>query len=278
MAIMHRHNVAALCPCVLNKFIFYNLFFIRRIFNEKVCKKCHNRTGYLSDGGAKASKGKALKANPATDFKYDFNEDNETLYIKGYKGTSTTVVIPAEIEGMKVTKIIWLSDSVETVVIPEGVTEINMPGILPGAFRDVKSLKSVQLPSTLEKIGEQTFTHTGIEKIVIPESVKEIPDYAFTGCDNLVSVVLPDTLEIIGYGAFSGCDSLTDINIPAGIKEIRNNAFAGSPLTNITIPDSLQSIKFVFDSKYYPMEHFIRSQPPLLIRKRLQELGYTGKF
>lgn len=182
--------------------------------------------GAKSSGVAKASKGKALKANPATDFEYDFNKDNETLYIKGYKGTSTTVVIPAEIEGMKVTRITYLSDSVETVVIPE--------------------------------------------------SIKEIPDYAFNGCGNLVSVVLPDTLEIIGYSAFAGCNSLTDINIPAGIKEIRSGAFVDSPLTNMTIPDSVQSIKFVFSSSN--MRHFEGSQPPLLIRKRLQELGYTGSF
>lgn len=227
--------------------------------------------GAKSSGVAKASKGKALKANPATDFEYDFNKDNETLYIKGYKGTSTTVVIPAEIEGMKVTRITYLSDSVETVVIPEGITEIG-----GSAFEDVESLKSVQLPSTLEKIGEKTFVGSGIEKIVIPESIKEIPDYAFNGCGNLVSVVLPDTLEIIGYSAFAGCNSLTDINIPAGIKEIRSGAFVDSPLTNMTIPDSVQSIKFVFSSSN--MRHFEGSQPPLLIRKRLQELGYTGSF
>lgn len=236
-------------------------------------KKEGSDAGAKSSGGTKASTSKTLKANPATDFEYDFNDGNETLYIKRYKGTSTTVVIPAEIEGMKITRIDGFSrSSVETVVIPEGVTEINRAAFQLG------SLKSVQLPSTLEKIGEHAFSSTGIEKIVIPESVKEIPESAFSNCENLVSVVLPDTLEIIGENAFFLCRSLTDINIPAGIKEMGSFAFGNCPLTNMTIPDSVQSIKFRKPYGGGDINQFKDSQPPLLIRKRLQELGYTGSF
>lgn len=42
------------------------------------------------------------KANPATDFEYDLNQAGDGVIIKNYKGTSTEVVIPAEIEDFPV--------------------------------------------------------------------------------------------------------------------------------------------------------------------------------
>ena len=40
--------------------------------------------------------------------------------------------------------------------------------------------------------------------------VREIGDYAFSGCESLTAVTLPDSLTSIGDDAFSLCSSLTD--------------------------------------------------------------------
>jgi hypothetical protein len=49
-------------------------------------------------------------------------------------------------------------------------------------------------------------THEGL-------AVKEIEDYAFIDCVNLVSVVIPDSITHISGFAFFGCDSLSDISV-----------------------------------------------------------------
>ena len=80
-------------------------------------------------------------------------------------------------------------------------------------------------------------------EVVLPKSLKEIGDYAFYDCYNLVSVNIPDSVTSIGEYAFDGCTSLTSITIPNSVTSIRKSAFRRcKSLTSITIPNSLTSI------------------------------------
>ena len=80
-------------------------------------------------------------------------------------------------------------------------------------------------------------------EVVLPKSLKEIGDYAFYNCYNLVSVNIPDSVTSIGEYAFDGCTSLTSITIPNSVISIRKSAFRRcKSLTSITIPNSLTSI------------------------------------
>lgn len=65
-----------------------------------------------------------------------------------------------------------------------------------------------------------------LEKVTIPETVKEIPEFAFYYCSLLKKVSLPSTLTYIGYYAFAYCDDLEEITIPAGVEKIGQSAFA----------------------------------------------------
>lgn len=60
-----------------------------------------------------------------------------------------------------------------------------------------------------------------LKRITIPESVTEIKDNAFYGCDNLENVNFSANLEKIGIQAFCGCDSLESIKLPGSIKQIK---------------------------------------------------------
>ena len=61
--------------------------------------------------------------------------------------------------------------------------------------------------------------------IVIPNSVTNIGDYAFSGCRSLTDIVIPDSVTNIGDCAFWDCRSLTDIVIPNSVTSIGDNAF-----------------------------------------------------
>ena len=87
-------------------------------------------------------------------------------------------------------------------------------------------------------IGRRSLT-----SLVIPDSVTNIGDYAFSGCSSLSSVVIPDRVTSIGDCAFENCSSLTDIVIPDGVTNIGKCAFEGCrSLTDIVIPNSVTSI------------------------------------
>ena len=77
----------------------------------------------------------------------------------------------------------------------------------------------------------------------VPDSVKEIVDGAFEGCDSLVSINIPDSVTRIGKRTFYGCTELHRISVPDSVTEIGESAFEDcSSLTSVTIPNSVTSI------------------------------------
>jgi len=59
------------------------------------------------------------------------------------------------------------------------------------------------------------------------ESVIEIGNGAFGGCDNLRNVFIPESVTRIGSQAFSDCYGLKKLFIPESVTKIGNNAFWG---------------------------------------------------
>ena len=66
-----------------------------------------------------------------------------------------------------------------------------------------------------------------MHKVVIPKSVTEIRQFAFTICEHLKEVVFEDgsTLKTIGDAAFTGCSALEKIVLPEGLEEIGFGSF-----------------------------------------------------
>jgi len=85
----------------------------------------------------------------------------------------------------------------------------------------------------------------GCENTIIPNSVTNIGDSAFSGCNGLTSITIPNSVTNIGESAFSYCRGLTSITIPNRVTSIGDSAFSGcNGLTSITIPDSVTSISY----------------------------------
>ena len=79
----------------------------------------------------------------------------------------------------------------------------------------------------------------------IPNSVTNIGDNAFYGCQSLTNIKIPNSVTNIGDRAFASCSSLTSINIPNSVTNIGDSAFAWcKSLTNINIPNSVTNIEF----------------------------------
>ena len=98
---------------------------------------------------------------------------------------------------------------------------------------------------------------TLLTSVEIPNSVKDIGEYAFYDCSSLVSVTIPESIMHIGYEAFYGCNSISDVyytgeidgwlGINFGLHSnpvcYATNLYIGEEIvTSITVPDTITSI------------------------------------
>ena len=80
--------------------------------------------------------------------------------------------------------------NLEAIVIPDSVTYLG-----DYAFRGCVNLKYVQLSSSLSSIKAHTFNGCSLDRLVIPQSVKEVDRQAFDGMDILGEFLIPKHLE-----------------------------------------------------------------------------------
>ena len=98
-----------------------------------------------------------------------------------------------------------------------------------------------------------------ITGLVIPESVTNINNDAFSGCSGLTSVTIPEGVTSIGNHAFYGCFGLTSVTIPNSVTSIGEYAFLScSGLASVIIPNSVTSIgEYAFSGCYFARDLFI---------------------
>ena len=99
----------------------------------------------------------------------------------------------------------------QKVTIPNSVIRIGW-----GAFMGCTSLRTINLPNSVEGIDSYAFAHSGLESIKIPDSVKYISNNAFEGCRQLRVIEIPDSVVNLGTHVFSNCPSLKILRTPRG--------------------------------------------------------------
>ena len=97
--------------------------------------------------------------------------------------------------------------AVEKVTLPEGLTEIPV-----AAFNGANNLKEVNIPTTVTKVGIDSFAYAGLETLTVPATITEIGYGAFRGMANLETVVIETGANIPIY-AFRECASLRTVII-----------------------------------------------------------------
>ena len=128
--------------------------------------------------------------------------------------------------------------TLEKATICEGVMNVG-----DFAFVNITGLKTVSLPSTIERIGERSFYKTSISNIDIPNGVKEIAAHAFRECTSLTGdLVIPDSVVNILDYAFSECYNIDgNLIIGDGVEFIAEFAFGTD---NSSKPMSFKSVYF----------------------------------
>jgi len=122
----------------------------------------------------------------------------------------------------------------------------NIKSIGEYTFLRCNNVKVIELEEGIIEIPSNAFAYSGIQQIVLPNSVKTIGDSAMQGCYNLESVTLPASLETIGNSVFNLCANIRKIEIPASTTSIGKNCFDGCSLLLEILVDENNK---VFNSK-----------------------------
>ena len=94
-------------------------------------------------------------------------------------------------------------------MIPDGITEIGM-----SAFEE-SGLESVVIPDSVTNLAEDAFYRcTRLKNVKLSKNMREIATASFCQCKALVEVKIPEGIEVIGRYAFRGCTSLNRVVIP----------------------------------------------------------------
>jgi len=198
-------------------------------------------------------------------------EQDGMLEIVQYKGNQTEITVPSTIEEKPVRIIgdraFRGNATIKRVVLEDGIRlirggafsgctqleEIDLPnslesiGEMKGAGKTVDDgafagagIRDIELPRNLHQIGVYTFADSALESITLPNSVQEIGKGAFEGCLDLISAELPPELYCIPHSMFKKCRKLSTVKFPNDLYEISGSAFAGcQSLTEIELPHRL---------------------------------------
>lgn len=112
------------------------------------------------------------------------------------------------------------------------------------AFWSCDNIKSIKLPNTIKEIKNYAISScTGIEEFVIPNTVEVIGDNAFAGCTGLSEIIIPISVTSIGENSFMDCSNISRVDIPSSITEISRSLFLRcSKLKEVYLPSSIISI------------------------------------
>lgn len=106
----------------------------------------------------------------------------------------------------------------------------------------------VGVPDGIEIINGAFVDNDKIEKIILPDSVKEIYAYSFKNLKNLKEVVFGQSIDLIEGGAFSKCPGIEEVVIPKGMNGIYYGAFGGCEnLKKITVEEGSEN--YVVDNE-----------------------------
>ena len=200
--------------------------------------------------------------------KYRLHNSTLTADVAGYESTlSGDVVIPSSISYDSKTYSVTFIDEdafdscdIISITIPDSVTSIGdgafhscdklVSVLFTGApkiteipriaFTSCPALESINIPSSVTRIGSQAFKYcSSLTTITIPSSVTEIEFSAFEGCSSLTSITIPSRVIKIEVQTFRNCSSLTTITIPSSVKSISSAAFGGcNSLTEINVDEN----------------------------------------
>ena len=133
---------------------------------------------------------------------YLFYTYDNTLYLLGYEGSDTDLVLPS---------------------YDDKTYEIH-----PYAFMYCNNIKSVIIPDCVTYMGSYAFSDCSkLSRVTLPNTLTIIEDSTFSDCTALSSIIIPDSVTTIDYSAFFRCYNLRSVTIGNGVEKNRKASVYG---------------------------------------------------
>ena len=219
-----------------------------------------------ADGWSRFTNIQAI-TTPSLYLVYSYDDDNMTatvIYDNSYTSLTGDLVIPGTVQYNNVNYTVTaIAD--EVFKNCTGLTSVTTPHTLvnigASAFESCTGMTSVVIGRNVKTIGSYAFKYcyalvnidyyavncgrlnttiwydalASNKNLIIRNSVKSIPDYAFFHLPGLTSVTIPNSTESIGEYAFAGNYQLASFTMGSNVKTIGYYAFRSSGITSIDL-------------------------------------------
>ena len=226
-----------------------------------------NVLNIVYSGRATGSPWGAKNINKYVDGYLVYTNETKNVLIACSTSAKGDMIIPNSVTSIRDLAFSYCS-GLTSVTIPNSVTSIGK-----GTVRGCSGLLSVMFGNGINYIGEGIFDNcpnmtsvtinsnsivsktytsnsnikdifgTQVKNYIVGDSVKSIGDWAFSGCDSLISVTIDNGVTSIGNYAFYGCRVLNSVTIPNSTTSIGKGAFNQCcGLVTIELPNSVTSV------------------------------------
>ena len=144
-------------------------------------------------------------------------------------------------------EIFWGCKALEKLTFPDNPIYIGVRALRETAIKEIELPTSVetigdyafeQMPienidlSHVRSFGKGCFKSSGIKNIQLADGMSTIPEEMFSGCWGLISVVIPRSVKSINNKAFEECDFLETVSIPGSVESIGDEVFSSCDALN----------------------------------------------
>ena len=147
------------------------------------------------------------------------------------------------------------TQTIRVVTIKQGTK------LIEKAFKNLSSIRSIDLPNTITSVGSESFAGcASLQNITnLPTNLVKINASTFDGCTSLnedvITSLINPNLKVIEQKAFAGCTKLTKIDLPNTIISIGVGAYDGcTGVTEVILPFIGSGYKY--DSKTLAISEF----------------------
>ncbi len=179
--------------------------------------------------------------------KRSMSDEEPNVELIKYQGTAEIVTVPDYVTEIDDIHTVFENDNIKQIVLPDGIKGLNKRSFSEKVIHNLTnsdgffivgssllayygSSSDIIIPDGVETILYGVFDNNqSIKTVIMPKSIKNINNSAFSRCKNLSQIVFSKEtkeLDFIGYYAFNDCTALERFDIPK-VKEIDKSAFKG---------------------------------------------------
>ncbi len=134
------------------------------------------------------------------------------------------------------------TSGIKNLTIPSEIEGIRVTGIAANAFAN-SGIESLVLPNTITHIGTLAFMSCeNLSSVQLSSKLTELYD-TFWNCKSLKSITIPSGIRTLG-ATFMGCTSLETVTLGSGLQDILSCTFAQTAIKSITLPSSVRTIEY----------------------------------